>query len=273
MRRNFISNNKAYIVWYIFYFLFFWGLTYFLIIPLLLYIISFLIAITPIAESFWRVCSGVRPLRLRQEKNRLQPLFDDVYSESASRLKKLPKKINLYIQENMDINAFAFGRRTLVLTRGSIELLSDDCLKGLIAHELGHFANGDTVVSLFTTVCNLPMSLLMKWLTDTKKSFNKIERDNLFVFLLRTVFDFIYYIFKGIEFIGDLIVMHTRRKSEYQADLLALKCGLGMELADVLIQIYQVSVSKPESVKGQLKSTHPHITKRIERLESILYGD
>ena len=54
---------------------------------------------------------------------------------------QLSRKIRLYIQEDMSVNAFVFGKKTLVLTRGSVALLSDDCLKGLMAHEFGHFAH------------------------------------------------------------------------------------------------------------------------------------
>jgi len=47
----------------------------------------------------------------------------------------------------------------------------------------------------------------------------------------------------------------------------ALECGYGMELAEVLTQIYQVSMEKPKSVKEMMRATHPHVTKRVERLE------
>ena len=40
--------------------------------------------------------------------------------------------------------------------------------------------------------------------------------------------------------------------------------------SDVLIEIYDVSISKPQSVKEQLKSTHSPITSRIERLEEAV---
>ena len=86
----------------------------------------------------------------------------------------LSMNIKLYIQEDMDINAFAFGRETLVLTRGSLELLNDDGIKGLIAHELGHFSHYDTIVQLFAAVGNFYISLLTRiiyQITKGKDSF------------------------------------------------------------------------------------------------------
>jgi len=65
--------------------------------------------------------------------------------------------------------------------------------------------------------------------------------------------------------------MHRSRQNEYLADDFALKLGFGKELAEALNEIYEVSFSKPQSVKEQLKSTHPDITLRIERLETALY--
>ena len=77
----------------------------------------------------------------------------------------------------------------------------------------------------------------------------------------------LYYLFKGIDFIGDLILMKTSRQNECIADEFSIKSGFGGELTNVLIEIYKTSISKPQRVKEQLRSTHPHITLRIEQLE------
>ena len=265
------NRNLLYFCWYLFYLLLFGIPTFFLIVPF--YAAGLILAFSPAGESLWRAMSGVRPLRLREEKKRLLPLFREVYEKALieNKINPMSEEINLYIQENMDINAFAFGRQTLVLTRGSIELLSDDCLKGLLAHELGHFANGDTKLALISTVGNFPLTFLLKGLLGIKKKIDAASKNNFIMSLFKGLFDAIYYLFKAIELIGDLIIMHSRRKSEYQADYFAYRCGVGMELTDALIQIYRVSISKPQSVREQMRNTHPHITKRIERLENILY--
>ena len=263
--RQLIQDNYAYLFWFYYYLI----ITFGLIIPFC--IIAFFIVRLRITENLWRIISGVRPLRLRREKERLLPLFEEVYSEAIKTDKNLSPNIELYIQESMDINAFAFGRKTLVLTRGSIELLNDECLKGFIAHELGHFSSGDTIISLFTAIGNLPITMLMKYLTEIKIKLDEGSKNSLFINLCKTAFDFIFCFFKAIEFIGDLIIKGLSRKKEYKADLYALNCGYGVELAEVLTEIYQVSITKPKSVKEQLKSTHPHITKRIERLEQEIY--
>jgi len=252
-----IFDSWAYVIWYAFYVVLFSLLTFGAIIPL--YILLLFLGFLPVSEQLWRWVSGIRPLRIRAEKMRLLPLFEEVYEAYLQEEKETKaKNIRLYVQESMNINAFAFGRGTLVLTKGSIDLLSDEALKGLIAHELAHFHNYDTRRALFAYIINLPFSLFMQKLRQVDSSLSVV---------LRLAFNIFFAFFRFIEFIGDLILMHRSRKSEYQADALALSWGFGEELAGVLIQLYQISMEKPKSVKEMLRATHPHITKRIERLE------
>jgi len=261
------KRNIIYCLWFVFYIFIFGYFTAFLIIPF--YVISFLIALSPHAERIWRFLSGVRPLRLKSEKERLRSIFFDVYIGAVDARPRMFRGIKIFILETMDINAYAFGRETLILTKGSIDLLSDECIAGLMAHELGHFANGDTRMALLLKIGNLPMSLVMQALSWAR---NKLkESRGFFVSLLRGFINVFYFPLKGIDFLGELILMHEQRKSEYLADSFAFASGYGKELAEVLSQLYQVSFSKPQSIKEMMRATHPHITKRIERLEDMLY--
>lgn len=251
------KGNGAYVAWYLFYL--------FLFLPLFpLYIITTIIAFSPLAEKLWRRVSGIRPLRLKSEKDRLHPLFHEVYMGAYNANPDFRLIVNLYIKEDMSINAFAFGKSTLVLTRGSIELLNDDCLKGLMAHELGHFAHHDTEAVLLMAVSNFFMSLFFGKLTD----FINRHDSGFLVGVVKVLF---YYPLKVINFIGELILMRKSRQNEYQADIFALGSGFGKELNGALIQLYSIAIEKPKSVKEQMKSSHPHITLRIEQLEKIIY--
>ena len=212
-------------IWYAFYFILFSILTVGLIIPF--YVIFLLIAFSPASEKLWCWVNGIRPLRLASEKERLIPLLEEVYKAYSKKVKKKnAKNAKLFIQESMSINAFAFGNETLVLTKGSIDLLSCEALKGLIAHELAHFHNLDTKRALFAYVVNFPMSFLMKKL----RQIDSTLKDGLFRFLFGMIFAF----FRLMEFIGDLVLMYHSRQREYEADSLAEKWGYGEELAGVL---------------------------------------
>ena len=245
------------------------------IIPLSITIIVFASVLillgSELAETLWRLINGVRPLRLNKEKERLRPLFLEVYEEASKKDRKLSKNIDLYIQEDININASAFGRRTLILTKGSTMLLNDDNIKGLIAHELGHFSNGDGKVALILYVLFLPVALLVTLFTKIKKMLDEASKESLGISVIKGFYDILYLIYiKGIGFIFVLIFMHHRRKSEYKADMFAQACGYGAELAEVLVQLYEVSFSEAGTVKEMMRGTHPHITKRIERLEKSL---
>jgi len=274
MRKE-IYSNWPYIFWFGFYFTLFWlvlgASPQAFGIVALIYGASILFAISPLAEVLWRSVARVRPLQTEHEKNRLMPLFEDVYRRAIENDPKLSRKINLYIQEDMDINAFAFGRGTLVLTKGSIELLSDECLKGLMAHEFGHFSHFDTMVILIAYVGNIFMSLLMKFIRGIARILLFIVRkkDATYAIVFKIVYWIIHGVYSSILFVGDLILMATSREHEYMADGFAHKCGFGNELKDVLYQIQQVSMSSPGSVVEQLRSTHPPLGKRIERLEKL----
>jgi len=272
-----LKQNKAYIFWLLFYFLLFWIITGANLVGFLLlfiiYGISILFAFSPLAEMLWRTVNGVRPLRIRLEKNRLYPIFKEVYAEAVQVDPNLSRQIKLYIKEDMNINAFAFGKATLVITRGSLELLSDECIKGLIGHEFGHFSNYDTVMVLFSTIGNLFYSLLMKFLKDIKDKLDEKAKGSFITGCFKGLFDIIYYFFRGIQFISDLILMNKSRENEYRADIFSLNCGFGENMAEALTQVYQMTVSKPQSIKAMINSSHPPITKRIEELEKHLYQE
>jgi len=213
-----ILGSWLYLIWLVFYFILIGFLTLGFSAPF--YLLFFALALLPKSERIWRWVTGIRPLRIRAEKERLIPLLEEV--RNSCHVKKKRKRqiqnINIYIQESMSINAFAFGRETLVLTKGSVDLLSDDALKGLIAHELGHFYNYDAMTTLFVYIANFPLIWLMKQL-------RKID-DILGSGLGRLLFSIIFAFFRFIEFLGDLILMHRSRAQEYKADALALKWGI-----------------------------------------------
>ena len=270
MRKE-IWSNFPYLIWLAFYYVLFslmFGAngTSFIVVAVI-YAVSILTALSPAAEGIYRWASKVRPMAHSKEIDRLLPLFEEVYDEALEIDPRLPKDINLYVQEDMDINAFAFGRSTLVLTRGSIEMLSDESLKGLMAHEFGHFSHLDTTVILIAYVGNMSLSIFTKFFFWFVGTMNKIMPSEERAFMIRCLQKTLVFLFKTILFIGDLILMPVSRSHEYMADAFADKCGFGNQLAYVLYQIYKISKSGKGSVIEQLRSTHPPLSQRIGRLE------
>jgi len=273
MKKGVFLRNWPCVIWFLFYFALFWLLCGANIISLLavalVYSIGILFSLSPLAESLWRATSGIRPLRTKREKRRLIPLFKEVYLEAYKADKKISRNIKPYIQESMDINAFAFGRNTLVITRGSIELLNDECLKGLLAHEFGHFSGLDPAVLLVMNVGNLFMFLLRKIICNKTDEPRFKENKSILGFILKIVYDLFYGIYRIFKFLGDVIITSISREHEYEADAFAHSCGYGTEITNLLYAIYGMTISRPGSIKEQLRSSHPPITKRIQALEKI----
>lgn len=245
------SYELPYFLWLAFYILVFGSIFNFVVVPIV-YTLLIAFAFLQPAERLYRFLAGVRPLRTLKEKERLLPLFEEVYSAALIKYPNLFKGITLYIEESMEINAFALGRSTLVITRGSIHLLNDDCLRGLISHELGHFANHDTLLNQIAYIGNLPLTLLIKllaYLAHTWRIFNLIYRP--------------------ILLINDAILMSAQRQQEYRADQFAFEIGYGDEMISALYELYAFIVEKPGSIEEQIRRTHPPITRRIEELEKM----
>ena len=273
--RKEILSNFPYIIWVLFYAFLFWlifGATMeSLQIVVVIYAVSLILACTPVAEWLWRMVSGVRKLATLEEKDRLLPLFGEVYEDALKIDGNLFKNIELCTQDSMEINAFAFGQRTLILTRGAIEMLDDEALKGIIAHEFGHFSHYDTVVTLFAHISNILMGIFLKFVYGITKTLMFIARnkDPIIGTTLKIFYKIVIGIYKAIVFIGDLILMPVSRKHEHLADIFATKCGYGKNLIYSLYQLRQISLSEPTKLIEQLRSTHPPLVKRIEVLENL----
>jgi len=255
-----ILSNYPYLIWVAFYATLFWLIfgasRMSFAIVLIVYTLSIILACTPCAELIWRKFKGVRRVATQREKDRLLPIFEEVYQEALRIDKYLFKHIKLFIKDTMEINAFAFGQETLVITKGSINQLSDEDLKGLIVHEFCHFSNYDTIVILFASISNILMESFLRficWITKPVAFIHNIVNG----------------IRKALVFIGDLILMRASRKNEYIADIFAEKCGYQENLINTLYQFYETSMSEPKKIIEQLRSTHPPLVNRIEKLENI----
>ena len=276
LRRKEIYSNYPYILWFLLYFTLFWfifgaSMKSFYFVGFT-YLVSILFALSPMAESLWRSVVGIREVTIKAEKEKLMPLFKAVYQDAIKIDANLPKNIKLYIQDTMDINAFAFGRETLVLTKGSVSQLSDDSLKGLIAHEFGHFSHYDTTVLLIASVGNMLLALFMKLVYVITKILLFIVRnkDSTFSFFFNILYKIIIWVHNAFIFAGDVILMSVSREHEFMADDFANKCGYGEELAEVLNEIHEVSIDNPQAITELLRMSHPPLTQRIERLEKMI---
>lgn len=195
----------------------------------------------------------------------------------------------IYIIPQNAANAFATGRNpqhaAVAVTEGIMNLLTDDELKGVLAHELGHVKNRDILIgSIVAAVAGAIMMLanMARWAA----MFGGYSRDrgrnqggsNIIGLLAVTILAPIAAL---------LIQMAISRSREYLADETGAKfIHTGLPLAGALKKLeaqakYKPLQANPQSahmfivnpLSGQsllnLFSTHPPIKSRIEKLERL----
>jgi heat shock protein HtpX len=191
----------------------------------------------------------------------------------------------LYLIPSESPNAFATGRNpqhaAVAVTDGILRLLSRDELKGVLAHELSHVGNRDTLISAVAATLAGVIMMLSRWAIffgggrrDDREGGGGLELIALMIL--------------G-PIAAMLIQFAISRSREYQADATGARlCHSPMGLASALEKIGVASrrIPLPASpatahlfivnpLRGSwlanLFSTHPPIEQRIQRLRSMAY--
>lgn len=196
---------------------------------------------TKYGELLMRSLEGARPLYTSQLINRLQPLMDEVKMtcENAyiEKLKDDIRNLNLYVIDTLEINAFAISDTSIAITRGAVNTFSDSAIKGLIAHEIGHWDNGDTLINIQINVGNIIYFLVVKVISSLfERATDKLGQTKKGVMYhlinsLGFIFHFLRFIQEGIF---KLLFIYYRRKQELKADEYAYDMGYGEELIEAL---------------------------------------
>jgi heat shock protein HtpX len=182
-------------------------------------------------------------------------------------------------------NAFATGRNpehaVVAVTTGMIRLLSDAELEGVLAHELGHVAHRDILLSSITSVlvqAIMFLSRMAMWVAPRDSE----GRSNPLAGLLIAIF---------APISAMVLQLALSRSREYLADeYSAQTTGRPLELANALERISGMNAVHPmrdaqpatahmmivNPLRGGglmgLFSTHPPIEARIERLREMASG-
>jgi heat shock protein HtpX len=189
----------------------------------------------------------------------------------------------IYVIPTESPNAFATGRNpahaSVAVTQGILDLLNDEELEGVLAHELGHVRNRDILISSIAATLAGAITYLAE-MGRWAMIFGGLERDDnnrgggLTALLMLIV----------APFAAMLIQLAVSRSREYQADATGAHfTGNPYALASALQKLDAYSRRIPMAASpstahlfiiqpllgvnfGNLFSTHPPIAKRIERL-------
>jgi heat shock protein HtpX len=186
----------------------------------------------------------------------------------------------LYVIPQAQPNAFATGRSpsksAVAVTAGLTRLLSEDELRGVIAHELAHIQNRDTLTQSVAAAIGGAITYLAYMLLwfggDDESPFGLIGA--LALVILAPI-------------AATIIQLAISRQREYSADATGAQiCGNPESLASALLRLEEGSkdipmdvnqatecmyIVKPLSGKGvaSMFSTHPPIEERVRRLRQM----
>jgi len=253
-----------------------------LLFGIVVYVGTIAIALSSLGEWFFRLINGCKKIIDPRILNRLIPLFNEVYARAKMKDPILSPNIRLYMINDHYPNAFALGRNTVCVTRGLL-YLDDEKIKGIFAHEFSHLSNKDTDFLLFIYIGNLVMTCgfmiarAMIWIISFFLGVATSDHDDYDVvkglrgLIFARLADLLYVIAVGLYTkLGLILVRHSMRKQEYEADKFAYDLGYGEQLRDALTQLQDTNEA-PKKFAANLMSTHPDMFSRIDKLNMYLF--
>ena len=229
--------------------------------------------------------NGAQPVS-RDQAPRVYRIVESLTQRAAMPMPRI------YLIPSWSANAFATGRNpshaAVAVTQGILDVLNDDELEGVLAHELGHVRNRDILTSSIAATLAGAITMLARmafWFGAFAGGGGRREREG------EGIGAIVMMLVAPIAAL--LIQLWVSRTREYAADASAAQLtGNPYALASALEKISgasrQVPMTAPPSsahmfiiaprLSGQslasLFATHPPIQKRIERLigRPSLYG-
>ena len=273
---KFAKNNKRYFVcsfvYYILASILLGGRPASFILAAVFYVISLAVMFSPLGEKILRALEHVRKLETKREKEYLQPIFDEVLEQAKHHDWGEVGDIKLCIVEQMAVEALAIGKHTVAVTKGAVETFSEDELKALIAHEIGHILHGDTTARLYTIVGNGLFTVFVLitrafiFLVDLLQSmFSRSGFVKVIVICTRFTFNLIIL---AISFLLQIALAVNSRENEYRADHYAYMLGYGEEMVEALYLLEKINLGDNSGPIQKMLAEHPRVTSRIERLET-----
>ncbi len=237
--------------------------------------------------AYWNADKMVLSMHGAQEVDaRSAPDLYRMVAELAQRA-NLPMP-RVYIMDNPQPNAFATGRNpqnsAVAVTTGIMQTLNRDELAGVIAHELAHIANRDTLIMTVTATIAGAISMLGNFAMFSGLSGNR-DNNGGGLGLIGTIAMMILAPLAAM-----LVQMAISRTREYAADNLGAQIsGQPLALASSLAKIEQMAHAVPNETAERspatahlfiinplsgarmdnLFSTHPATENRIAALQQL----
>ncbi len=248
-------------------------------------VIALLISIAMNFSSYWFSDKIVLSLYKAKEIKREENVLLHEMVEELAKTAGLPKP-KLYLVNLPSPNAFATGRNennaVIAVSSGILSLLSNEELRGVLAHELSHIKNKDILISSIAATLAGAISYLTQMAYYTSGNSGDDEKR------IGGLGGILFMILTPV--IATLLHLAVSRSREYMADDTGSEISKDPKsLANALKKLHNFSHSHPlkasprheatahlfivnpfkPSFLASLFSTHPPMEERIKRLENI----
>ena len=212
----------------------------------------------------------------KKDAHELYEIVDEVRKKS-----KLPMP-KVYLVPTDSPNAFATGRNpkhaAVACTEGILKLLDKDELKAVIAHEMGHVKNRDTLIQVVAaTIAGIIsyLAFFARWAAifgggrDRDSSCYELLALAILTPIIATIIQLA--ISRSREYLADATAANTLQNSEHLASALH-KLQMGIRHHPLRFghpSTSNIFIANPFSSHGMLAlfSTHPPIEQRIKKLK------
>ncbi len=251
-------------------------------------VIAFGLALAMNAFSFWNSDRMVLSMHGAQEVDaQSAPEYYNMVADLARRA-ELPMP-RVYIMHSAQPNAFATGRSpersAVCASTGLLEMLNREEIAGVMAHELAHIKNRDTLIMTVAATIAGAISMLANFLQFSMLFGGGRGNDGRGIGLIGSLVAIILAPMAAM-----LVQMAISRSREYVADRVGAEiCGNPLWLASALARIsgaaQQIPMESAERVPASahlfivnplfggtidnLFSTHPNVGNRIAALEEL----
>jgi Zn-dependent protease with chaperone function len=211
----------------------------------------------------------------RNELARLEPAWRDV-TEHA---RLSPRRFVLAVTDSPELNAYACGGHVVVVSTGALDLLPDDELHGVLAHELGHHLGLHTVALTITHWLSLPIitlariGFLLERVAFAASDILARRSAGLALVgrILSATLQVLAWAFLATVLIARRIGDWLGRSSEFAADERAIEMGYGRHLAMALRRVRAMERIDPEvGPRPRAIGSHPSAVLRTARIEARL---
>jgi len=225
------------------------------------------------AENLLRFMTGSRRV-IEREKDLLFPMLEEVQEDVKRNCGYKPKDIKLWVSDEVMPNAWAIGKRTMIISRGLYESAQPDKIKGVMAHELGHLHAGDSrrlsiafflsyFISIFLWI-GTALTIILKGFSALK---DKEKPGAMMIVALPLLVMIIIpvYLMRFCSWFINFVLNFAGRKQEYKADLFAVKCGHGAGMLSFLDALKDFEFDKMSATE-RMFATHPPVMLRIDEV-------